>query len=463
MDRPTRFLVLSKNPQPAEDDGCGEISKALGGLPRDRNVEVRTLPLDRWRSASGVPAVVAIHTDRAEGLFRTVVQLKRRWEGVATLAVLCEAPATPSSLLDALDAGLDDYLICPFNLADFVPRVERLLRMHGAHARTERKRLKPAFSLKNIVGESEPFLRVVEMIPRVAALDATVLITGETGTGKELFARAVHYTGPRRRKPFAPVNCGALPDHLVENELFGHEKGAYTDASSAAKGVVAEAEGGTVFLDEVEALSPYAQSKLLRFLQDREYRPLGSPRCRTADVRVVAATNLDLLREVESGRFRRDLFYRLSILGIDVPPLRERPGDIAVLADHFLGRFARQQGKAVPRLSVGGLEVLLAQEWLGNVRELEAVIQRSILLSDGTVLEGADIDVPYVLRGATASEGFQEAKSHVINRFEHDYVTRVLAANRGNISQAARSAGTDRRALQRLMRKHRIDRQGFCV
>lgn len=280
---------------------------------------------------------------------------------------------------------------------------------------------------------------------------------------KELFARAVHYMGPRRGKPFAPVNCAALPDHLVENELFGHAKGAYTDASSAVKGIVAEAEGGTLFLDEVEALSSLAQSKLLRFLEDHEYRPLGSARTRIADVRVVAATNVDLRREVDAQRFREDLFYRLNVLLLNVPPLRDRPEDIPRLANHFLGRFALQLGRPVPRLSESALAVLAAHDWLGNVRELEAVVQRSMLLTDRVVLEAEDIDLSTQPRDPTGAQGYQEAKNAVIDRFERDYVTRVLTAHGGNISQAARSAGTDRRALQRLMRKHRINRHAFSA
>jgi two-component system response regulator AtoC len=291
-----------------------------------------------------------------------------------------------------------------------------------------------------------------------------VLITGETGTGKELFARAIHYAGPRKGKPFVPVNCGALPDHLVENELFGHARGAYTDAASGQQGLVAESEGGTLFLDEVEALSPAAQAKLLRFLQDYEYRQLGSPKTHRADVRVIAATNVDLKAEVEAQRYREDLFYRLSVLLLRIPALRDRGEDIPLLARHFARRYARRQGRPQPHFSDDAVACLMAHGWPGNVRELEAVVQRSVLMARSGTLEAEDIELLAGEPGERSTlRAFQEAKSSAIDSFERSYLTRVLTVHAGNISEAARAAGTDRRALQRLMRKHGIDRRLFIA
>ena len=308
--------------------------------------------------------------------------------------------------------------------------------------------------LESLIGSSQPFQRVLEKIPFFAESNATVLITGDTGTGKELFARAIHYHSPRRAKPFIPVNCGALPDHLFENELFGHAKGAFTDASSAEEGLLAEAQGGTLLLDEIDALSLYAQVKLLRFLQNREYRPLGSARSRIVDVRIIAATNTDLRTRVATGAFRDDMYHRLNVLRLVLPSLAERSEDIPLLADDFVARYAREHGRPPMRLGPGALRKLLAYRWPGNVRELEAVVQRAVVLASSPVLEAADIDLPDLVGAEPPPATFREAKTHVIVAFERTFLANLLAQHHGNISQAARAAGKERRAFQRLMRKH---------
>ena len=316
----------------------------------------------------------------------------------------------------------------------------------------------PPPHLELLIGESPCFRRVIEKIPCVAEANATVLISGDTGTGKELFARAIHYMSPRSAKPFIPVNCGTLPDHLFENELFGHARGAFTDASSAEEGLLTEAEGGTLLLDEVDALSLYAQVKLLRFLQDRQYRPLGSARSRTADVRIIAATNTDLRRRIDLGAFREDMYHRLNVLRLVLPSLTERPEDIALLAEHFLTRYAGPTGPGTRRFSAAALHKLTAYRWPGNVRELEAVIQRAVILTSSTVLEERDIDLPDA-PGAGTRRGltFREAKARAIDGFERTYLANLLAEHRGNISRAARAAGKERRAFQRLLRKHALE------
>jgi len=289
-----------------------------------------------------------------------------------------------------------------------------------------------------------------------------VLICGETGSGKELFARAIHYQGPRRSKPFIPVNCGALPDHLFENELFGHNKGAFTDASSAEQGLVAEAEGGTLFLDEVDALSPSAQIKLLRFLQDGEYRPLGSARSLFADVRVIAATNCDLGEKVRLKQFRVDLFYRLNVLTVELPALRERGADVIALAEYFLDLYGERDNPARPRLSEAASQKLCDYTWPGNVRELQAVMQRAALLKTAGTLHAADIELPEgKSKDLFRDESLRRAKSFVVGEFERNYVANLLARHQGNITQAAKAAGKDRRTLQRLVRKYSLDRASF--
>ena len=461
---PVRILILSSSSLSPEHQGCDSALRALGDLPREPEIVVEQAPLESTGAASAEPDLIIIRSELRSELPRFVLKLKMRWDRTPILGFFCDTGSALDGLLRTLSAGIDDYVSCPAKEIDLVPRVELLLRQREASLARARSSRPEGFSLKNLVGESECFLDAVELVPRLGSVDATLLITGETGTGKELFARAIHYAGPRKGKPFVPVNCGALPDHLVENELFGHAKGAFTDASAAAHGLVAESEGGTLFLDEVEALSQAAQAKLLRFLQDHEYRPLGSPKARRANVRIVAATNIDLKREVDAQRFREDLFYRLSILLLHVPPLRERCEDISLLAAHFARRYALQQGRKVPTLADATIRVLSDHDWPGNVRELEAIIQRSVIMGESDVLELGDLDLASFTNGhTTAPRGFHEAKSSAISSFERSYLTRALRAHAGNISEAARRAGTDRRAFQRLMRKHGIDRQPFVA
>jgi len=319
---------------------------------------------------------------------------------------------------------------------------------------------KPMF--EPLVGESECFRRTVEKIPLLARSDAAVLISGETGTGKELFARAIHYQGPRKDKPFIPVNCGALPDHLFENELFGHEKGAFTDAASAEKGLIAEAEGGTLLLDEIDTLSLPAQVKLLRFLQSGEYRPLGCAKSLVADVRVIAATNADLKQRMELKYLRQDLYYRLNTLSLSIPPLRERVADIPRLTSYFLTRYAAHSGRTRPDLSGEVARRLMAYSWPGNVRELECAVQRAVTLSGSSMLCFEDFDLPMV-SAQTASEpcSLREAKIRAVAEFERSYLANLLTTCRGNITQAAKAAGKERRSFQRLVQKYGLNRQSF--
>lgn len=318
--------------------------------------------------------------------------------------------------------------------------------------------------IEALVGESEIFRRAVEKIALLARSDATVLISGETGTGKELFARAIHYQGPRKDKPFIPVNCGALPDHLFENELFGHEKGAFTDASSAEKGLIAEAEGGTLLLDEIDTLSLSAQVKLLRFLQSREYRPLGCSKSTVADVRVVAATNADLRQRMELKCLRQDLYYRLNTLSLSIPSLRERIGDIPCLASYFIARYANQYGRPTPELSVEVLRALRAYSWPGNVRELECAVQRAVTLNTSQTLRSEDFDLPISPIAEMPEQGsLREAKTKAVAEFERSYLSNLLTTCRGNITQAAKAAGKERRSFQRLVRKYGLERHSFQV
>lgn len=319
----------------------------------------------------------------------------------------------------------------------------------------------------NLCGESAAFRKLLSHIARFANCEATVLIEGETGVGKELTARAIHYGSARAEGPFIPINCGSIPDSLLNSELFGHARGAFTDAREARAGLIAQAEGGTLFLDELEALTPQAQVSLLRFLQDREYRPLGAALTRTANVRVIAATNVDLNVLADRQQFRRDLIYRIDVLSIMVPPLRARGDDVILLAEHVLDRLNAQYPDLRHTLHREGRSALKRYQWPGNVRELENVLHREFLLSDERELRFASLESRSdpVAREADASSvgqlAFKAAKACAIEEFERAYVTELLARARGNVSLAARLAGKDRSRLSRLVRKYRLHLSQF--
>jgi DNA-binding NtrC family response regulator len=390
---------------------------------------------------------------------------KKTWASAKTFAVLCEREAKHEGKIPAALFEVDDFLFCPYQENEFLLRITRLLQSNRQNVATP---LEPAAESPRdpdlLVGESEVFLQAVRKVSLLAQSKAPVVISGETGSGKELLARAIHYEGARRAKPFIPINCGALPDDLFENELFGHVKGAYTNASSAEKGLIAEAEGGTLFLDEVDALSPAAQIKLLRFLQSGEYRPLGCSRAVVADVRIIAASNTDLGRCVEQKQFREDLHYRLNILSLSIPALRDRGNDVLQLASRFLSVYAKEHGRLTPQLSEGALTKLLDYSWPGNVRELEGVIQRAIVLRDCEILTADDLELQ-TMNDADGSESdlFRLRKSVAIGQFERNFIARLLAAHGGNISRAAKAAGKDRRSFQRLVNKYALERKSFEV
>jgi DNA-binding NtrC family response regulator len=322
----------------------------------------------------------------------------------------------------------------------------------------------------NLLGASPAFSSHLSQIERFAGCDVTVLICGETGTGKELAARAMHYLSARASGPFVPINCGSIPDTLIGSELFGHARGAFTDAREVREGLVAQAEGGTLFLDELEALSLPGQIALLRFVQDYEYRPLGASSPRTANVRLIGATNEDLDDLVKQGRFRRDLLYRLNVLSVPVPPLRARGDDVVMLARAWLRTLAARYRTPERTLHPDAAAALRAYDWPGNVRELENLIHREFLLSDememrlatvpratgGLVDQPRNVDPPPVTGVA-----FREAKARAVEEFEREYVRELLARTSGNVSLAARLAGKERSRLNRLLRKYQISPHEF--
>jgi len=359
--------------------------------------------------------------------------------------------------LPALLHTAGDLLVTPVRKVELLARIERLL----SHARTRarasvKKSITDTAGLSELIGEAPAFTAVKLKIHQIAESDLPVLITGETGTGKELCARALHYLSRRAAKPFLPVNCAAIPLDLFESELFGREKGAFTGASSSQRGLVAEAEGGTLFLDEIETLSLSAQAKLLRFLEDHTYHALGSARPRLSDVRILAATNVVLLKKVQAGGFREDLYYRLAVLTLTLPPLRERPGDIPLLVAAFLARHASRPGEG-KQFSASALAALARYGWPGNIRELENVIQEVIVLTQARIVEAADLRIRLPTSPGEAGSGsMKQAKARVLEEFEKSYVTEMLRTHRGNVTQAAHEAKKERRSFGRLVKKHHL-------
>jgi two-component system response regulator GlrR len=355
-------------------------------------------------------------------------------------------------------AGAHDFIRAPVSAAELRARLQRAL---GVHELAPAPRVLDAMGppMRDFVGRSPAFLKQIAKLPTIAGCDAGVLILGETGTGKEVCAQAIHYSSSRASKPWVAVNCGAIPVELIESELFGHVRGAFTTASTSREGLISEAEGGTLFLDDIDCLPMSAQVKLLRFLQEREYRSVGANVVRRANARVIAASNRDLAAAAARGEFRRDLYFRLNVLTLTLPPLRDRREDIVALALHILQRFSKKHGRRHPALAPQAIRKLMGHDWPGNVRELQHVLERALLLGEGPMISAEDIDIS----GANDSrdDSFQSAKDRVVERFERAYIEQLLASSEGNVTQAAREAKKNRRAFFELMRKHGIEPQRF--
>jgi len=319
----------------------------------------------------------------------------------------------------------------------------------------------------NLIGESPSFQLILQLIEKISQCEAPVLILGETGTGKEIVARAVHYLGNRQEFPFIPVNCGAIPDNLIENELFGHAQGAFTDAKESQSGLINQAHRGTLFLDEVDSLSQKAQVTLLRFLQDQKYRPLGNKTLLQGNVRIIAASNRDLHQLVEQGVFRHDLLFRLDIMDMVLPPLRKRKEDLAILGKHFLASYSKLYNKPERDIHPEALKWMQAYLWPGNVRELENLLHRAFLLSDDTLIRLPDLKrVPMnkeneslstLTTDSNSSWNFNKAKSQVVKNFENQFLKRLMIKTQGNVSEAAKISGKERRSLGKLLKKYGIE------
>jgi two-component system, NtrC family, response regulator HydG len=365
-----------------------------------------------------------------------------------TEVIMITGYPTIDGAVQAVKIGAEAYLPKPFTDEELLSTVRRALGKLALRRIGQKVRETSSLSPHGIIGASKAMRKVLAAVVKVASSSATVLITGESGTGKELVARAIHYKSPRASGPFVPVNCGGIPEGLLESELFGHVKGAFTGATGARAGFFHAAEKGSLFLDEVSETSPYMQVKLLRALQEKEVCMVGSSRPRKVDVRFLAATNKDLHTLVKSGAFREDLFYRLDVITINIPPLRERVDDIILVAGHFAARFAAEIGRRTPRFSDEALRVLQNYYWPGNVRELENVVQHLVVMTDGDVIDVPEL--PALMRfSALRSPKF----SMTLSEMEADYIRNVLVKMNGNITRAARVLGIDRKTLRAKLKR----------
>ena len=375
-------------------------------------------------------------------------RIRRRNE--RTPVIVMTAFGTVESAVEAMKAGAVDFLLKPFSLDHLTAVVAKALEVSALRDenRKLREELGRRYLFDNIIGHSPGMQDIFATILRVAPTRATVLLCGESGVGKDLIARAIHFHSPRRDRPFVKINCTALPENLMESELFGYEKGAFTGANSVKPGRFEAADTGTVFLDEIGDVPPTMQVKLLRVLQEREFERLGSNKTRHIDVRVVAATNVDLREALEQGTFREDLYYRLNVMPMNIPPLRERKEDIPFLAEHFVGKIAADQGTRARSISEGAISRLRDYHWPGNVRELENVIERSMLLAPGETLETQDIRLDLAPRARGANQETFLPEGMTLDEFEQNLIREALRRSGGNKSQAARLLGLTRNALR---------------
>jgi two-component system response regulator HydG len=375
--------------------------------------------------------------------------------------IIMTAYSSVDSAVEAIKSGAYDYLIKPMDFDVLKLTIERASEHAGLREenRALKEHLQADYDIANIIGRSRPMKKLVEMMSMVAPSEATVLITGESGTGKELIARSLHFNSPRKDKPLVVVNCAAITETLLESELFGHEKGAFTGADKRREGRFMQADQGTIFLDEIAETSSTMQAKLLRVLQEREIQRVGGEETLEVDVRIVAATNRDLEKEVAEGNFREDLFYRLNVMPLNVPPLRERREDIPLLAQHFLKKFAEKNRKTIKGFVPLAMDMLLHYDWPGNVRELENAVERAVILATGEhITEGQlpmNITEPYGdLEKQPAQANQILDGTHSLEDIEKEAILAALAASDGNKAEAARRLGVTRKTLHNKLKSY---------
>ena len=377
-----------------------------------------------------------------------LAQIRR--QNSVTPVIVMTAFGTIEVAVEAMKAGAVDFLLKPFSLDHLTTVVSKALEVRALRDenRQLREELGRRYEFDNIIGRSPPMQEIFATIMRVAPTRATVLLAGETGVGKDLIARAIHFHSPRRDRPFVKINCTALPENLMESELFGYEKGAFTGAATSKPGKFEQADTGTALLDEIGDVPPSIQVKLLRVLQERELERLGSNKTRHIDVRVIAATNRDLREALEQGAFREDLYYRLNVVPMNIPPLRDRKADIPFLAEHFVRKLKADSGSQVEKITDAGMRKLVEYYWPGNVRELENVIERSLVMTTGKELDAGDIQLESALRPRGTGADFALPDGMSLESYEQEIIREALKRADGNKSQAARALGLTRNALR---------------
>lgn len=439
-------------------DDEASMVEFLGNMLKEDGYEVRTATEGgkAIEMAKAQPPNVIIADIRMSPVNGMEVLHQAKQTNPEVNVVMITAFGSIKGAVQAMKEGAFDYITKPFKINEIRSVIRRALSTKRLIGEDEhlRKELKKRYKFSNIIGKSEKMQHIYEVIEKLAKSFSTVLIYGESGTGKELAARAIHYNSPRADNPFVSVNCGALPEPLLESELFGHEKGAFTGAVSTKEGLFEVADGGTFFLDEVGETSPAIQVKLLRALQEREIKRVGGIKNIKVDVRLIAATSKDLEKEIKEGKFREDLFYRLSVIPIYMPPLRERREDVPLLADHFLARYTQREVKQIKGISPQAMERLSQYTWPGNVRELENAIERAVTLAEGDVISSGEL--PEKISQETPAAGAEEGSTLKVrtDEYEKGLILEALKATGGNVSQAARSLKLTRQDLQYKIKKY---------
>lgn len=437
-------------------DGDVEMRELVHDVLKDRGHQIAT-------AGSGQQALTllaeedyfVVLTDlRMKGMQGTdlLTEIKRLYPDIGV--ILMTAFGSVETAVEAMKRGASDYFVKPVKSEELIRVVERTVREAALRREVSRlrKEVHKEYSFHQILGKSKAIQAVFDLIRRVADSPTNVLITGESGTGKELVAKAVHYNSDRKAAPFVPVSCAAIPEQLLESELFGHMRGAFTDAKMDKRGLFEEAQKGTVFLDEISELPLMLQAKILRAIQEKEIRRVGATKSTSVDVRIIAATNLSLNEEVKAKRFREDLYYRLNVIELKLPPLRERREDIPLLVDAFLKKCSQARGKAMKGVSESALAMLMDYAWPGNVRELENVIERAVTLSLGEKISPNDLPpAAQGVRGHRRVLDEAAEKTLPLHEIEKEYIKKILEKTGGNKYQAAHALGIDRKTLYRKL------------
>jgi DNA-binding NtrC family response regulator len=403
---------------------------------------------------------------RMDGL--SLLQEIKKSDEVTPVILMTAVERSAEAAVRAEELGADDYLLKPLKQGEVLFAIDRAVKQRELRERLEAldEAVNERYGFDNLVGRNHRMRQIYDAIEILAQTDATVLITGETGTGKELVARAIHYNSERRDRRFLTINCGALPETLLESELFGHERGAFTGATSRKVGKFQYGDGGTVFLDEVGEIPMPIQVKILRVLQEREFERVGGNETLRVDLRVIAATNVDLPQAIAEGRFREDLFYRLNVVPLQVPPLRDRREDIPLLVRHILGRIREQMGRETASLSQPAMRTLMLHDWPGNVRELENVLERAVIMERGPVVRSIAL-APGGGPGPAQTGAGEKAETpdlplpQAVAGFERSYLEKMLRREGGNISRTAAASGITERTLHRKMKRYNLDKSDF--